>query len=142
VGTTSSMHLLMKPMTDVVYSSMPSDESLNIFQSVLAKQSCSLTCLSTCPSDKEVTENVVLLFDARNHFTYKNASLCLYHYYRESEKLCYHLPTGYLAYSSLSQIQHGPFKTKEKALYLTRFSKMSRNEHFLCSCRKQSLPRC
>ena len=42
VGTTSSMHLLMKPMTEVVYSSMPLDESQNIFQSVLAKQSCSI----------------------------------------------------------------------------------------------------
>ena len=37
VGTTSSMHLLMKLMTEVVYSSMPLDESRNIFQSVLAK---------------------------------------------------------------------------------------------------------
>ena len=35
VGTTSSMHLLMKPVTDVVYYSMPLEESLNIFQSVL-----------------------------------------------------------------------------------------------------------
>jgi hypothetical protein len=37
VGTTSSMHLLLKPVTDVVYSSKPSEESCNIFQSVLAK---------------------------------------------------------------------------------------------------------
>jgi hypothetical protein len=29
-------------------------------------QVLTLTCLSTCPSDKEVIENVVL-FDARNH---------------------------------------------------------------------------
>ena len=42
VGTTSSMHILIKPVTDVVNSSMPSDESRNIFQSVLVKQSCSL----------------------------------------------------------------------------------------------------
>jgi hypothetical protein len=35
VGTTSSMHLLMKPVTEVVDSSMPLDESHNIFQSVL-----------------------------------------------------------------------------------------------------------
>ena len=35
VGTTSSMHLSMKPPTDVVYS-MPSDESWNIFQFVIA----------------------------------------------------------------------------------------------------------
>ena len=35
VGMTSSMHLLMKPMTDVVYSSMPMEESRNMFQSVL-----------------------------------------------------------------------------------------------------------
>jgi hypothetical protein len=34
-----------------------------------------LTCLSTCLSDKEVTENVVVVFDARNHFTKENASL-------------------------------------------------------------------
>ena len=47
VGTMSSMHLLMKPMTDVVYSSMPSEESWNIFQSVLAKQSCSLASASS-----------------------------------------------------------------------------------------------
>ena len=26
-------------------------------------------CLSTCPSDMEVIENVMLLLDARNHFT-------------------------------------------------------------------------
>ena len=42
VGTSSSMHLLMKLMTEVVYSSMPLEESWNIFQSVLAKQSRSL----------------------------------------------------------------------------------------------------
>ena len=41
------MHLLMKPVTDVVYSSMPSEESRNIFQSVLAKQSCSLAFASS-----------------------------------------------------------------------------------------------
>ena len=48
VGTTSSMHLLMKPMTDVVYSSMPLEESKNIFQPVLAKQSCSLASGASC----------------------------------------------------------------------------------------------
>lgn len=42
------------------------------------------------------------------------------------------LPIGYLPYSSLS---------KQKPLYLTCFSKMSRNVQ-LCSCRKQSLPYC
>ena len=47
VGTTSSMHLLMKPMTEVVYSSMLLDESRNIFQSVLAKQSCSVASASS-----------------------------------------------------------------------------------------------
>ena len=31
-------------------------------------QGLTLTCLSTCPSDKEVTEHVVVLFDVRNHF--------------------------------------------------------------------------
>ena len=36
VGTLSSMHLLMKPVTDVVNSSMTSDKSRNIFQSVQA----------------------------------------------------------------------------------------------------------
>ena len=41
------MHLLMRPVTDVVYSSMPSEESRNIFQSVLAKQSCSLASVSS-----------------------------------------------------------------------------------------------
>ena len=35
VGMTSSMHLLMKPVTEVVYSSMPLDEYRNIFQTVL-----------------------------------------------------------------------------------------------------------
>ena len=40
VGTTSSMHLL-------IYSSMPSEESRNIFQSVQAKQSCSLASASS-----------------------------------------------------------------------------------------------
>ena len=47
VGTTSLMHLLMKPMTEVVYSSMTLDESQNIFQSVQAKQSCSLASTSS-----------------------------------------------------------------------------------------------
>ena len=47
VGTTLSMHLLMKPVTDAMYSSMPSEESWNIFQSVLAKQSCSLASASS-----------------------------------------------------------------------------------------------
>jgi hypothetical protein len=37
----------MKPMTDVVYSSMPSEESQNIFQYVLEKQSCSLASASS-----------------------------------------------------------------------------------------------
>ena len=37
VGTTSSMYLLTKPVTDVMFSSMPLEESRNIFQSVLAK---------------------------------------------------------------------------------------------------------
>uniref|UniRef100_A0A4W5LR58 Uncharacterized protein n=1 Tax=Hucho hucho TaxID=62062 RepID=A0A4W5LR58_9TELE len=46
VGTTTLMHLLMKPMTDVVYSSMPFEESRNIFQSVVAKQCCSLASAS------------------------------------------------------------------------------------------------
>ena len=40
------MHLLMKPVTDEVNSSMPLDEYWNIFQSVLAKQSCSLASAS------------------------------------------------------------------------------------------------
>ena len=65
-------------------------------------QGLTLTCLSTCPSDKEVTEHV-LLFDARNHFTMSNELLFLYHYYRESDKLYYPLPIGYLDYSRLSQ---------------------------------------
>ena len=34
-------------MTEVVYSSMPGDESRNIFQSVLAKQSCSVASASS-----------------------------------------------------------------------------------------------
>ena len=37
----------MKPMTEVVNSSMSSDESRNIFQSVLAKQSCSVASASS-----------------------------------------------------------------------------------------------
>ena len=41
------MHLLMKPVSDMVYSSMPSEESLNLFQSVLAKQSCNLPSASS-----------------------------------------------------------------------------------------------
>ena len=48
MGTTLSMDLLMKPMTEVIYSSMPFDESRNIFQSVLAKQSCNV---ASTPSD-------------------------------------------------------------------------------------------
>jgi hypothetical protein len=35
VGTISLTHLFMKLVTEVVYSSMPLDESRNIFQSVL-----------------------------------------------------------------------------------------------------------
>jgi hypothetical protein len=41
-GTMSSMPLLMKPVTDV-----PSEESWNKFQYVLAKQSCSLASASS-----------------------------------------------------------------------------------------------
>ena len=41
------MHLLKKLMTEVVYSSMTLDESQNIFQSVLAKQSCSVASASS-----------------------------------------------------------------------------------------------
>ena len=40
------MHLLMKPVTDVVYSSLPLEESQKTFQSVLAKQSSSLASAS------------------------------------------------------------------------------------------------
>ena len=47
VGTMSLMHLLMKPVTDVVYSSMKSDKSRNIFQSLLEKQSSSLASASS-----------------------------------------------------------------------------------------------
>ena len=36
-----------KAVTDVVYSSMSSEESRNMFQSVLAKQSCSLVPASS-----------------------------------------------------------------------------------------------
>jgi hypothetical protein len=46
VGTMSLIHLLMKPETDVLYS-MPSEETWNIFQSVLAKQSCSIAPASS-----------------------------------------------------------------------------------------------
>ena len=38
---------LIKPVTEVVCSSMPLDESRNIFQSVLAKQSCSVASASS-----------------------------------------------------------------------------------------------
>lgn len=41
-GMMSSMHLLLKPVTDVVNPSVLSDESLNILQSVLVKLSYSL----------------------------------------------------------------------------------------------------
>ena len=47
VGTISSMQLLIKPGTYVVYSSMPLEESRNMFQSVIAKQSCSLASASS-----------------------------------------------------------------------------------------------
>jgi hypothetical protein len=47
VGMTSIMHLLMQPVADVVDSSMPSEESQNMFQSVIAKQSCSLASASS-----------------------------------------------------------------------------------------------
>ena len=47
VGMTSSMHLLMKLMTEVVYSLLSLDESRNIFQSVLAKQSCRVASASS-----------------------------------------------------------------------------------------------
>jgi hypothetical protein len=41
------MHLFMKLVADVVNFLMLSDESQNIFQSVLAKQSCSLASASS-----------------------------------------------------------------------------------------------
>ena len=37
VGTTSSMHLLMKPVTEVIYSSMPLDESRELIPVVASK---------------------------------------------------------------------------------------------------------
>jgi hypothetical protein len=40
--------LLMRPLTDVVNSLMPLDESLNIFHSVLMKLSCSLASGTSC----------------------------------------------------------------------------------------------
>ena len=40
-----------------------------------------------------------------------------------------------------SKYNTDPLRQK-KALYLTFFSKMSRNVHVLCSCRMQSLPHC
>ena len=43
VWTTSSMHLLTKPVTDVVFSSMPLEEHIP----VCAKESCSLASAST-----------------------------------------------------------------------------------------------
>ena len=47
VGMTSSMHLFMKRVTDVVNTLMSSVESGNIIQSALAKQSCSLASASS-----------------------------------------------------------------------------------------------
>ena len=67
VGMTSSMHLLM---TEVVYSSMPLDESRNILQSVLAKQSCSVASAS---SDHFRIEQVTALLPALV-FAYKQES--------------------------------------------------------------------
>jgi hypothetical protein len=55
------------------------------------------------PVYPHVLQTVVVLFDARNHFTKLNALFLPYNYYRESDKLCSPLPIGYLAYSSLSQ---------------------------------------
>ena len=42
----NTLTVLMKPVTDVVNSSMPSDESQNIFPAVLVKQPCSLASAS------------------------------------------------------------------------------------------------
>jgi hypothetical protein len=77
-------------------------------------QGLTLTSLSTCHSDK-VTENVVVLFDARNHFIKQNALLLPYHYYRESDCLCYPLYIGYLGLNKLSQ-NTTTFKTKKSSL--------------------------
>jgi hypothetical protein len=49
------MHLLMKQVTDVVYISLPLGESRNMFQSVLAKQSCSI---ASAPPDHFCIERV------------------------------------------------------------------------------------
>ena len=54
------------------------------------------------------------------------------------------LPSAYWLLSlfkPFSKYNTAPFRQK-KALYLTCFSKMTRNVHVLCSCRKQSLPYC
>ena len=55
VGAMSLMHLLMTPVTEVVYSSMPLDESQNTFLFVIAKQSC---CLTSASSDHFRIERV------------------------------------------------------------------------------------
>jgi hypothetical protein len=62
-------------------------------------QGLTLTCLSTCPSDKEATENVVLFFLEETTLPNKM------HYYSDTITTenqtndCYPLPIGYLAYS-------------------------------------------
>ena len=72
----------------------------------------------------------------------ENALLVPYHYYREPDNIWYCLHIGYLAYSFRSQNSTLPRQDEKKVIYLTRFSKMRRNVHVLCSCRKQSLPYC
>ena len=47
VGTTSSMHLLIKTVTDMVYSSMSSEESREHVPFCATKQSCSLASASS-----------------------------------------------------------------------------------------------
>jgi hypothetical protein len=56
VGMTLLMHLLMKPVTELAYSSMPLDKSQNIFQSVLAKQSY---CIASVLSKSQVLPALV-----------------------------------------------------------------------------------
>jgi hypothetical protein len=86
-------------------------------------QGLTLTCLSTCPSDKEVIENVV--FDARIHFIKWKASLFTYHYYRESGKNI--LPSAYWL--------HCPFKINKQ------FTWLAFQMHMFCALvGKQSLP--
>jgi hypothetical protein len=105
------------------------------------KQGLTLTCWSTCPSDKEDTENIVL-FDARKHFT-KMKCIFPIPLLQIIRQIMITFAYWLVSLSKpVSKYNTAPLWQKKAITWLAFQSQMSRNVHVLCSCRKQSLSYC